>query len=55
MNCECCGINEANVKDYRESHEIVSSYAVCHACLHRTNNSFWAKMSYTIKRLGGKT
>ena len=50
MLCECCGSKEARVKDYRESYNQLSSYYVCLECLHRSDASFWAKMSNKAKR-----
>lgn len=50
MLCECCGMKEAETKDYREAEWSWGKYYVCWGCLNRTNNSFRAKRANMLKR-----
>lgn len=50
MKCECCGVNEATTKDFREHYDLTDKFYVCNDCINRSDNSFWAKMRATQKK-----
>ncbi|MBT7928443.1 hypothetical protein HN682_00805 [Candidatus Peregrinibacteria bacterium] len=49
MKCECCKINEAEVKDFRTTDEITSSYRVCRKCQVLSDEDFREKKYETNK------
>jgi len=57
MKCDCCTINEAIVKDYREDERSgtgnLDKYYVCGNCLHLNNHWFY-KLMETPTLLGKK-
>jgi len=44
MKCECCQLNEATVKDYREICGELNTYYVCSKCLHLSDEIFMTKI-----------
>lgn len=45
-SCDCCGINNATIKDYREftNQGDLESYWVCFRCLHIEDSRFYRLM-----------
>lgn len=50
--CDCCGKNEAKVKDYRSQKNYDMDFLVCYECLFISDHSFWCKMARTDKKRG---
>jgi hypothetical protein len=51
MKCECCGKNEAVVKDFREQAGCLCNFLVCKLCLWRSDKGFFAKMRATSRKV----
>jgi len=53
--CECCGLNEAQVKDYREDERTgtLEEYFVCYNCMN-LNNYWFYKLMETETIIGKK-
>jgi len=40
--CYCCSVEDATRKDYRERDGVLSKYAVCDECAHKSDQQFFA-------------